>query len=91
VTNVWYGVAVVEGVASAGSGAANAAYFAQRAYRERGPRRGAAALLSLLFAGAAAVSMHAAGEADAAAAVAVVPLLTANLAASALLWAGAGR
>ena len=56
-----------------------------------GFNRGGAALLSLLFAGATAVSLHVAGEADATAAVAVVPLLTANLLASVLLWAGAGR
>jgi hypothetical protein len=84
-------MAVVEGVATAGSGAANAAYFARRAYRSRGPRRGAAMLLSLLFAGTAAVAAHLVGQPDAAAAIAIAPLLTANLAASAVLWSAAKR
>jgi hypothetical protein len=91
VASMWDGVAVVEGVAGAGSGAANAVYFARTARRARGPRRGAAALLSLLFGGAALAAAHAAGQPDAAAAVALAPLLAANLVTNALVWAGAGR
>jgi hypothetical protein len=91
VASVWDGVAVAEGVAGAGSGAANAAYFARTAYRARGPRRGAAALLSLLFAGTALAAAQAGGDPDAASAIALAPLLTANVVTNALVWAGAGR
>jgi hypothetical protein len=88
--NVWDGVAVVEDVATAGSGAVNAAYFAQRAYGAHGPRRVAAGVLALLCAGSALAAVGTA-EPGPASVLAQAPLLAANLAVSALLWVGAGR
>lgn len=88
--NGWAGVSVVEDVATAGSGAVNAAYFARRAWMAHGPRRAAAGVLALLFA-ASALSVVDAGPAGPAAVLAQAPLLVANLAVSALLWVGAGR
>ena len=51
--HVWDGVSVVEDVATAGSGAMNAAYFARRAWAAQGPRRLAAGVLALLCAASA--------------------------------------
>lgn len=88
--NVWGGVSVVEDVATAGSGAVNAAYFARRAWAAHGPRRVAAAVLAALFAASALVAVDS-GAPGPVTVLAQAPLLVANLAVSALLWAGAGR
>jgi hypothetical protein len=88
--NMWDGVSVVEDVATAGSGAANAAYFARRAWLAHGPRRLAAGLLALLCASSALAAVGA-GDPGPASVLAQAPLLAANLAVSALLWVGAGR
>ncbi|MQA00305.1 MAG: hypothetical protein GEU80_13425 [Dehalococcoidia bacterium] len=50
---LWHGLAVAEEAAIAGSGAANAAFFARRAAGLHGPRRLAAAVLAALFGGVA--------------------------------------
>ena len=90
-SSVWAGVSTFEDIATAGSGALNAAYFARRAWLARGGRRFAAALLAALFAGTALASMHLGDGPGAAEVLSRAPLLLANLTASALLWAGAGR
>lgn len=78
---VWTQLAFGEQAATAGAGAANAAYFGRRAIEERGPRRLAAALLAGLFAGGAGQAMvHAAhGTADPGVVLADAPFLAANL------------
>lgn len=93
--SIWSSLAFAHEVATAGSGAANAAWFAHRASRSRGPRRAAALLLALLF---AAVALDAAAWLLAAApgearpqALLRAPLLAANLAAGLAIAAGAGR
>ncbi len=77
----------------AGSGAANAVYFACRAVCAGGSRRIAALVLVALFAGAAleAAASLALGQTGALAAVVRLPLLAGNLAVFALILAGAGR
>lgn len=90
---LWAGVAITQELATAGSGAANAAYFAGRVVRERGPRRVAAMVLTVLFAG---VSLSAgaqllAGDPGAGAVLVRLPLLAANLAALAIVALGARR
>ena len=92
----WSGVAAAGDAATAGSGAANAAWFARRAAASRGPRRLGALLLTLLFAAVAldagaGLALAAPGEAAAAAALAGAPLLLANLAVGCAVLAGAGR
>lgn len=88
--NAWTEVSVVEDVATAGSGAANAAYFARRAWLTHGPRRLAAGVLALLCAASALAAVDA-GPPGPATVLAQAPLLVANLAIAALLWRGAGR
>ena len=92
-TELWNEISVAEELATAGSGTANAAYFAGRAIHARGPRRVAALVLLALFAGSA---LHAAayltlGDSGALAAAVRLPLLLANLATFSLILAGAGR
>ena len=89
----WAGMALLGDAATAGSGTANAAYFARRASGARGPRAAAAGVLTLLFAGCAvdaAVALHTGGAGGAAFAVRA-PVLAANLATSVLLVLGARR
>ena len=90
---MWNALGMAQSVAMAASGAANAAYFAQRATRSTGGRRIAAVVLAAVFAGIALDGVvHLAGTVDAA--VEVVrraPLLVATLLTSALLRLGAGR
>ncbi len=88
--NAWTGVSVVEDVATAGSGAVNAAYFARRAWAAHGPRRMAAGVLALLCAASALAAVDT-GPPGPATVLAQAPLLIANLAVSVLLWLGAGR
>ena len=91
--SIWSSVAVVNEVATAGSGAANAAYFAHRASRARGPRRAAALLLTLLFAATAldaAAYLLLAGPTSEGALLRM-PLLIANLAVGLAIAFGAGR
>lgn len=83
-TAFWDSAALVEDLASAGSGGLNAAYFTHRARAGTGPRRLAAAVLALLCGGAAlqaAQHLVVAGP-GAAEVLARVPLLAANLAVS---------
>ncbi len=90
---IWSTVALANEVATAGSGAANAAYFAHRASHARGPRRAAALLLALLFAAtalyAAAYLLNAGPTPEGA--LLRLPLLIANLAVGLAIAAGAGR
>lgn len=78
------GVAVAEEIATAGCGGANAVYFASRAWRTRGTRRAAAAVLAALSAG----QPHDPGLLDIALRA---PLLAANVGTLVLIWLGAGR
>ena len=57
--SIFSGLAIAGELATAGSGAANAAWFAHRAAQAAGPRRLAALLLMLLF---AAVALDAAAH-----------------------------
>ncbi len=84
------GVAVAEELATVGCGGANAVYFASRAWRARGTRRAAAAVLAALFAGGAlsAGQPHEPGLLDVALRA---PLLGANVGTLLLIWMGAGR
>ncbi len=87
----------LQDAAIASSGAANAAYFAARAWRLQGARRLAAVVLLLTFAGLALDgALHLVAPATAAAspmAVALLrlPTLAGSLGASALIAIGAGR
>src|SRR5437879_5414265 len=91
VTHVWDGVAIVEDMATAGSGIFNAAVFAGHALGVRGPRRGAALLLAALFAATAAEALARLGTGDPSAleVAARTPLLVANVTAATVLAAGA--
>ncbi len=81
----------LQDAAIAGSGAANAAYFAARAWRSEGARRLAAAVLLLTFAGLALdAAVHLAAPASGVALLRL-PALAGSLAASALIAIGAGR
>ena len=94
--SIWSGFAIAGEVATAGSGVANAAWFAHRAARTAGPRRLASLLLMLLF---AAVALDAAAHVLPGApswpsmqgALLRLPLLVANVAAGLAILAGAGR
>ncbi len=90
---LWAGAAVTEQLATAGSGVVNAAYFASRIVRERGPRRVAALVLTALFAGITLdAGVRLLAEDTAAVAVLVrLPVLAANLAALTLICLGARR
>ncbi len=96
-TSVATSAAALQDAAIAGSGAANAAYFAARAWRGTGARRLAAAVLLLTFAGLALDgALHLAAPATAAAspmagALLRLPTLAGSLAASALIAIGVGR
>ena len=90
---LWSGVAFAEHAAIAGTGAANAAYFAHRGCRARGARRLGALLLTVLF---AAISLDAfatlgLSEPGAAGALLRAPLLIANAATGVVIALGAGR
>ena len=89
---IWSGVAVAGSLATAGSGAANAAYFAHRASRASGPRRAAALLLTLLFTAIAidALAYLALAEPSAEGVLLRSPLLAANVAVGIAIAAGAG-
>ena len=91
--SIWSSLALANEVATAGSGAANAAYFAHRASRARGARRGAALLLTLLFAATAldSVAYLLIAEPTPEGALLRVPLLVANVAVGLAIVAGAGR
>ena len=93
VPGAWNQISIAEQLATAGTGTVNALYFAGRALRIGGPRRGAALVLTALFAGSAldAAARLALGDNDVAAAAVRLPLLAANLAAFSLILAGAGR
>lgn len=90
---LWNDVSIAEELATAGTGAANALYFASRTLRSGGPRRVAALVLVALFAGAAleAGVPLVLGEAGPLAAALRLPVLFANLATFALIFRGAGR
>lgn len=94
-TAVWNDISIAEELATAGTGMANALYFASRALQSTtsGPRRVAAAVLVALFAGSAleATTHIALGEAGAIAAAARLSLLLGNLATFSLILAGGGR
>lgn len=91
----WDQISVVEELATAGSGAANAIYFSGRSLRAGvGRRRRVAALvLATLFLGTAlnVVSAQLVGDGGALAAALRLPLLAGNIAAFSLILAGAGR
>jgi hypothetical protein len=89
----WAQIAAFEDVATAGSSAVNAAVLLERAARSRGPRRAAALLLASLFAGIAVGALEQAGADDSGVVGALLsgPLLTANLAVTAVLALGARR
>ncbi|MYD65357.1 MAG: hypothetical protein F4X26_05165 [Chloroflexi bacterium] len=89
----WSGVALAEHAAIAGTGAANAAYFAHRGYRARGARRLGAVLLTVLFAAISLDALAAVGlsEPGAAGALLRAPLLLANAATGVVIAMGAGR
>ncbi len=90
---IWSSVAVAGSLATAGSGAANAAYFAHRAFRASGARRAAALLLTLLFTAIAigAAAYLALAEPSVEGALLRSPLLAANAAVGLAIAAGAGR
>lgn len=82
-TGFWNAISVAEDVTTAGSGAANAAYFAGRSVGLSGARRMAALLLALLCGAIAMQAVaHLLGVGDAGPAVALVraPLLVASVA-----------
>ena len=89
----WSAVAFAEHAAIAGTGAANAAYFAHRGYSARGARRTGALLLTVLFAAISLDALAAVGlsEPGAAGALLRAPLLLANAATGAVIALGAGR
>ena len=89
----WSGVAIAEHAAIAGAGAANAAYFAHRGFKARGPRRLGALLLTVLFAAISLDAVAALGlsEPGAAGALLRAPLLLANAATGIVIAFGAGR
>ena len=89
----WSGVAVAEHAAIAGTGAANAAYFAHRGFRARGARRLGALLLTVLFASISLDALAGVGlsEPGVAGALLRAPLLLANAATGAVIALGAGR
>ena len=89
----WNQISIAEQLATASSGTVNALYFASRALRGGGSRRGAALVLTALFAGTAldAVARLALGDSDVLAAAVRLPLLAGNLVAFSLILAGAGR
>ena len=94
--SIWSGLAIAGEVATAGSGAANAAWFAHRALGSAGPRRLAALLLMLLFAAvaldaAAHVLPGAPGWPSLQGALLRLPLLAANLAAGLAILASPAR
>ncbi len=91
--SIWSGVALAEDVATAGSGAANAAYFAHRAAVTHGSRRLGALLLTLLFVAITtdALAHLALAEPSAEGALLRAPLLLANVAVGLAIVAGAGR
>ncbi|MDP6607063.1 MAG: hypothetical protein QF664_12515 [Dehalococcoidia bacterium] len=90
----WDQIAVVEELATAGSGAANAVYFSGRSLRPGAcvKRRVAALALATLFLGTA-LNIAAAHLSDGGvlAAALRLPLLAGNVAAFSLVLAGAGR
>ena len=90
---LWSGVAFAGHVATAGSGAANAAYYAHRGVTAHGPRRLGALLLALLFAAITldAIASLVLGEPSAVDALLRAPLLLANVAIGLVIVAGAGR
>jgi len=89
----WSGVAFAEHAAIAGTGAANAAYFAHRGLRARGARRLGALLLTVLFAAISLDALAALGLSEPGAADALLraPLLLANAATGVVIALGAGR
>ncbi len=93
----WHQISVIEELATAGSGAANAIYFTGRALQNGAVtrRRTAALVLAMLFLGSAlsATVSFAAGESGDSVAAALVrlPLVAANIGAFTLILAGAGR
>jgi len=89
----WAQLTAIEGAATAGSGALNAAFFLERAVRARGPRRTASALLTALSLAAGASALNAGFEAEPGVIDAVVgaPLLLTQLGVSAVLLAGGRR
>ena len=89
----WSAVAFAEHAAIAGTGAANAAYFAHRGYSARGARRTGALLLTVLFAAISLDALAAVGlsEPGAPGALLRAPLLLANAATGAVIALGAGR
>ena len=91
--SIWSGVALAEDVATAGSGAANAAYFAQRAAATQGSRRLGALLLTLLFVAITsdALAQLALAEPSVEGPLLRAPLLLANIAVGLAIAAGAGR
>ena len=94
--SIWSGFAIAGEVATAGSGVANAAWFAHRASRSAGPRRLASLLLMLLFAAvardAAAHLLPGAPSWPSLQGVLLrLPLLAANVAAALAILAGSGR
>ena len=94
--SIWSGFAIAGEVETAGSGVANAAWFAHRAAHTAGPRRLASLLLMLLF---AAVALDAAAHVLPGApswpslqgVLLRLPLLAANVAAALAILAGSGR
>ncbi len=92
-SNVWDSLATAESVATAGTGAANAAYFMHRAWRAAGPRRTAAILLAGVFLASVVGAAGAAGGdlAPAAEAALRAPALLINVAVSLVLWTGGRR
>lgn len=91
----WDQISVVEELATAGSGAANAIYFSGRSLRAGagGKQRAAALVLATLFLGTAlnVAAIHVAGDGGVLAAALRLPLLAGNVAAFSLILAGAGR
>lgn len=93
----WHQIAVIEELATAGSGAANAIYFTGRALRAGvvARRRTAALVLAMLFIGSAlsATASYAGGGGGDGVIVALIrlPLVAGNLGAFTLILAGAGR
>lgn len=93
----WHQISVIEELATAGTGAANAIYFTGRALRAGAAarRRTAALVLAMLFLGSAlsATASYAGGGSDGGVAVALLrlPLVAGNVGAFTLILAGAGR
>ena len=94
----WHQISVIEELATAGSGAANAIYFTGRALRTQTVlrRRTAALVLAMLFLGSAlsATASYAGGGSDEGGvivALARLPLFAGNVGAFTLILAGGGR